>query len=240
MRLTFLLLRTLRIALMVVGACTLGLAAWLVLDGPLLIDRYLVVVDTPVKADAIICIAGGVGAHNLPTDEGWLRIYTAVQLQLDGYAPVVVFSGGGTEKVSEAEIYAEASQWLGLPREAIVLDPVPGGTVDHPRNLQRLERVSLKQDSTLLVVTSPFHTRRVSLCFQKAGFSHARLISAYVAGKNDPRVVRDRRVSGVAGFQPNGKRYDDPFNRLKWGLNDLLTGLRECTAIALYKLRGQA
>jgi uncharacterized SAM-binding protein YcdF (DUF218 family) len=225
---------------MVVGACTLGLATWLVLGGSILLDRYLVLNDAPVKADAIICIAGGVGAHNLPTDEGWLRIYTAVQLQLDGYAPIVVFSGGGTEKVSEAEIYAEAALWLGLPAGSVVLDPVPGGTVDHPRNLQTLQQVRLKPDSNLLVVTSPFHTRRVSLCFQKAGFSRVRMISAYVAGRNDPRVVRDQRVSGVAGFRPSGKRYDDPFNRLKWGLGDLLTALRECAAIAVYKVRGQA
>ena len=47
-----------------------------------------------------------------------------------------------------------------------------------------------------------------------------------------------RRKSSVIAYQPNGKRYDDPINRLKWGLNDLFTCLREGVAIGVYKFKG--
>lgn len=47
------------------------------------------------------------------------RIYTSVQLHADGFAPIVIFTGRGNAKVSEAEIYADAAEWLGLPGDAI-------------------------------------------------------------------------------------------------------------------------
>lgn len=94
--------------------------------------------DSPRPATAIVCVAGGTAGHGLPTPEGWDRIYTAVQLQADGLAPTIIFSGGGAENVSEAEVYAEAARWLGSPVEAFVLDPVPGSTAEHPINLLAL------------------------------------------------------------------------------------------------------
>jgi len=51
----------------------------------------------------------------MPTEDGWQRIYTSVQVYLDGYAPKIVFSGGGTEKLTEAEVYAKAASWIGGP-----------------------------------------------------------------------------------------------------------------------------
>ena len=66
-------------------------------------------------ARAIVCIAGGMSGQNLPLEDGWERVYTAVQLQADGFGPTIVFSGGGTAQISEAEVYAEAARWLGAP-----------------------------------------------------------------------------------------------------------------------------
>jgi hypothetical protein len=38
----------------------------------------------------------------LPTEDGWRRIYTLIQLYLDGYAPKIIVSGGGSKKVTVA------------------------------------------------------------------------------------------------------------------------------------------
>jgi DUF218 domain len=84
------------------------------------LERLVVESDVPQPARAIVCITGGIASHGLPTPEGWDRIYAAVQLLADGLAPAIVFSGGGAERVSEAEVYAEAARWLGCPPEAIV------------------------------------------------------------------------------------------------------------------------
>lgn len=229
--------------MMSIGTATLALVAWLAAGCPVMVDRLLVMNEAPVKAGAIVCIGGGFGGHNLPTDDGWMRVYTAVQLHYDQFAPVVVFSGGGAQKVSEAEVYSETAQWLGLPASAVVLDPVPGGTNEHPRNLLNIAALGLTKDTPLLVVTSPLHSTRVSMCFRKAGFTNVRMVTSYVAkGPDarhpDTRIIRDQRVSSVESYRPNGKSYGDPINRLKWGLDSLLTIAREAVALGVYKFNG--
>ena len=170
----------------------------------------------------------------------WDRIYTAVQLQADGFAPKIIFSGGGTEQISEAEVYAEAARWLGSPADAIVLDPRPGSTAEHPRNLLELRTLQVRRDTPLLVVTSPLHSKRAALCFRKAGFTNFRMVVRHEAQRAGPAVARSLRRSAFDTFRPSGKRYDDPVNRLKWGLDRLLTTLRELVAIGVYKYRGDA
>jgi uncharacterized SAM-binding protein YcdF (DUF218 family) len=232
-----------RRVLMVAGAGSLMLATWLVAGCPIVVDRWLVKNEPPTQAKAIICVAGGFTGHNLPTEDGWGRVYTAVQLHLDKYAPVVVFSGGGTQKISEAEVYAETAQWLGLPASGVVLDPVPGGTNEHPQNLLNIPALGITRETALLIVTSPLHATRVALCFRKAGFTNFRMVTSYVAKgpeskRPDTTVVREKRTSSFESFKPNGKRYDDPINRLKWGLDSLLMSLREAVAIGSYRIKG--
>jgi uncharacterized SAM-binding protein YcdF (DUF218 family) len=242
------IVKILRIAVMSVGLASLALATWLVAGCPVMVDRFLIKNETPIKAQAIICIGGGLGGHNLPLEDGWMRVYTAVQLHHDGLAPVVVFSGGGAAKLSEAEVYSEAAQWLGLPASNVVLDPTPGGTNEHPGNLLKIPTLGVTKDSPLLIVTSPLHAMRVSLCFRKSGYTNFRMITSYVAKGPDPRlgkspdtrVIRELRTSSVDSYRPNGKSYDDPINRLRWGLNTLLSCARETIAIAVYKFRGYA
>jgi uncharacterized SAM-binding protein YcdF (DUF218 family) len=176
--------------------------------------------------------------HGLPTPEGWDRIYAAVQLLADGLAPAIVFSGGGTQRVSEAEVYAEAARWLGCPPEAIILDPVPGSTAEHPGNLLRLDGTVIRHDTSLLVVTSWLHSKRTAMCFRKSGFSNFRLITSYEARQSP--LARGNRRSALASFTPNGKSYGDPLNRLKWGFDDAIVALREMVAIGVYRYRGQA
>lgn len=227
------------------GTISLLLVVWLECGFPLLLDRLVVEAHTPTKADAIVCIAGGIGPHLLPTDEGWNRIYTAVQLQADGYAPIIVFSGGGTAHVSEAEVYAEGARWLGCPADAMVLDPTPSSTVEHPRSLLRLNEAEassnkglrIRRDTPLLVVTSRLHSRRTALEFRKAGFTHVRVVVDYEAQRAG--VSRSARRSAVEAFRPSGRRYDDPVNRLRWGLDRLLVTARELGAIAVSSLRGE-
>jgi len=238
--------KLLRVAVMSTGIASLSLVTWLVAGCPVMVDRFFVKNEAPVQARAIICIGGGFMAHNLPTDDGWMRVYTAVQLHHDKFAPVVIFSGGGAGKVSEAEVYSETAQWLGLPASDVVLDPVPGGTNEHPHNLLKIAALNLTKDTPLLIVTSPFHAMRVSLCFRKAGFTNFRMVTSYVAKGPDPRlgktpdtrVIRDLRTSSEKLFRPSGKDYGDPLNRLRWGLDTLLICAREAVAIAVYKING--
>jgi uncharacterized SAM-binding protein YcdF (DUF218 family) len=219
-------------------------ALWLMLNLPLGVDTWLDLSEPPVPADAIICIGGGTADTNLPIDEGWNRIYTTVQLFADGYAPLVAFTGRGSTTLSEAEIYAEAAAWLGVPRSATLLDPLPLNTAQHPSSVLESAGGRLTRESRILLVTSRVHSRRVLRTFQKQGFAHVRVVSVYRAVRAEGMVgpagpvARHAQVSSFARFEPDSRSYADPFNTLKWRSADLLNALREVTALAWYWARG--
>jgi hypothetical protein len=50
--------------------------------------------------------------------------------------------------------------------------------------------------------------------------------------------VRDRCISSFETYRPNGKRYDDSINRLRWGLDSLLTSAREAVVIGVCQFKG--
>ncbi len=178
----------------VVGIAAVLLSTWLMTGRSTGLELLVTESDSPRPAAAIVCVAGGIGSHGLPTPEGWDRIYAAVQLLADGLAPTIIFSGGGAANVSEAEVYAEAARWLGSPAEALVLDPIPGSTAEHPGNLLKLDATRVRHDTPLLVVTSQLHSRRTAMSFRRAGFSNFRMITSYEA-KGSP-LARNNLRSG--------------------------------------------
>jgi uncharacterized SAM-binding protein YcdF (DUF218 family) len=223
--------------LAVVGATAVLFSGWLMTGGSSGLERFVTESDVPRPSRAIVCLAGGLGGHALPTADGWDRIYTAVQLLADGQAPTIVFSGGGEGRVSEAEVYAEAARWLGCPPGAILLDPVPGSTAEHPRNLLKVSAIDIRRDTPLLVVTSALHSKRAAMCFRKAGFTEVRLVSSYEASTSP--LARSQRHSEIRSYVPNEKGYGDPLNRLRWGLDDAIVALRELVAIGVYRFLGE-
>ncbi len=211
---------------------------WMVAKLPLCFDQFLIKSEKPISGEAIVCITGGMGGNNLPTEQGWQRIYTAVQLYFDSYAPKIIFTGGGPAKTTEAEVYAEVAQWFGCPEEAIVFDPNPSSTAEHPLNILKNENLNVKQNSALNIVTSALHSRRTAMCFKKNGFNNFRMITNYSSKKLDPKIVRNLRTSRFDTFRPSKKKYDDIFMRLRRRTSYFFDALREVAAIVLYKVKG--
>jgi hypothetical protein len=135
-------------------------------------------------------------------------------------------------------VYAEAARWLGADPATLRLETESASTAQHPGNLLAFEGYSVRRDSNLIIVTSALHSKRAAMCFRKAGFTNFRMVSSYISSRRDSRVVREARVSDAPSFHPNGKRYDDAINRLKWGFEKLIDTFREIVAIAYYKVRG--
>ncbi len=230
--------RIARAALTTTGALALLFVLWIAAGLPLGIDRWLDVSEPPTPADAIVCIAGGTGLPNLPTEPGWERIYTAVQLFADGFAPVVVFTGRGSSSLSEAEIYAEAAVWLGVPREAILLDPRPSATREHPSTLLQSTSPRITRESRLLLVTSRPHSRRVLMTFRRQGFAHVSVVSDYRASRASGRMARDKMTTAFTTIPASRKDYGGVLKRSGTAIDQLLVALRETAALAWYWWRG--
>ena len=211
---------------------------WMILDLPIFFDRSLIKSEKPILAEAIICIAGGTTSNNLPTVQGWNRIYTAVQLYFDNYASKVIFTGAGGVKITEAEIYAEAALWLGCPEEAIVFCPKANSTAEHPFNILKIEKLDIDKHSALNIVTSPLHSRRVWMIFKNKEFNRFRIVTNYSSKKNNPAIVRSLKISQFEDFRPSNKKYNDIFMRFKKHTSYFFEALREIAAIGWYKVKG--
>ena len=199
---------------------------WLLSPLPLVVDESLVVNDAPAPSAAIVCLGGGT-IQGLPGASGWARIATTLRLYRAGFAPVVLFSGGaGHPGLSEAEIYAEAARSLGLPVDAIRMEISSAATSEHPKRILDADVVREHGGRTapLIVVTSPYHGRRVQAVFRKAGYTGVRVVTAW--GRPSTWIHGDDDVARTPGQQ-------------LWGrTTQLLYTTREWVAMGYYKIRG--
>lgn len=227
------------------GVFFLLVLIWFLAGFPLGFDRICIQSQAPIESEYIVCVAGGLTTGQLPTEEGWQRIYAAVQLYLDGWGKKIIFTGGGSNRMSEAEVYAEAAEWLGMAAGDAVLDSGPNRTSEHPRNILKLAGTGITKETTLDIVTTPLHSKRTALCFVKAGFKNFRMVVSYKAtGKratskpNSAPYLRAEKTSRLPDFRPSDKIYNDIFMRLKWRTANFFSALRELAALASYKLKG--
>lgn len=237
--------KLIRILLFSGGTLFFLIVFWFWANLPLGFDRFCIRAQAPVAAEYVVCIAGGITSGELPTEDGWQRIYTAVQLYLDGWGKKIIFTGGGSSRMSEAEVYAEAAGWLGMAPDDAILDSGPNQTSEHPKNILNLPTLGIGRETTLNVVTTPLHSKRTALCFAKAGLKNVRIVVAYRATGKLPAArpdsvafIRSERKSKVADFKPSDKVYNDIFMRMKVRSVYFFTALRELAALAAYKLKG--
>ena len=213
---------------------------WMISGLPFFFDRLLIQSEEPLEGEAIVCIGGGLTGNNLPLDSGLQRIYTSVQLYFDGYAPKIIFTGGGTAKITEAEVYAEAAQWLGCPKEVMYFDPEPSSTAEHPLNILATKWFNIDHQTPINIVTSTLHSKRTALCFKKNGFTNFRVITSYTSIREDPDIVRSLKTSRFESYTPSDKRYNDIFMKLRYRTGYFFQALREMAAIVVYKIKGKA
>lgn len=162
------------------------------------IGHALAVEDPLAKADAIVAISGDTGP----------RVVAAVDLWKQGYAKTLVFSGGSLDPHSapSAELMKRQAVRLGVPEDAIVVEPEAATTQENARNVARLMHGAGLRSAIL--VTSPYHQRRASLHF-------AREMSRY----------------GLTFI--NRPAADPRWDRTSWWLDE---GARSLTVVELVKL----
>ncbi len=130
--------------------------------GLVVIGHALAVEDELAKADVIIAISGDNGP----------RTETAVRLWKQGYAPLVLFSGGSIDpdSVSSAELMKRDAVRLGIPAGAILVEPASTTTEENARLTAQL--MTERGLHSAILVTSPYHQRRASIFFSRAFAAH--------------------------------------------------------------------
>lgn len=108
--------------------------------------------------DAVVVISGG------DTDG---RTDEAIRLYHQGWAPVVIVSGAAADKssISNAEAMRRRAVSQGVPREAVIAEPVSETTKQNA--LEVAEILRQRQAKRVILVTSGYHMRRAGLEFSQ-------------------------------------------------------------------------
>jgi hypothetical protein len=123
---------------------------------------YLAVAEAPSPGDVVFAF----GCGNLCVPQ------RAANLQLDGWAPRVLVSGGSGRRAgelfgrSEAAVFARHLRWLGVPEAAIVSEDRAANTGENVTlGMRALDRAGVRVERALLVA-KPFGMRRCAATFR--------------------------------------------------------------------------
>jgi uncharacterized SAM-binding protein YcdF (DUF218 family) len=165
------------ILLLLIGILFLNLGHWL--SSP---------ANTPVKADLIATLGGGIGE----------RDQMAVDLYKAGYAKKILLTGmGGIVNSGKGYYKSPRSLFLlkqGIPPEALLFDELSTNTYQESFNIAAL--LTVHHWHNVLVVSDPPHLRRINFClqpvFKNAGLSY-RVIQSTTPTWQADRWWQDKR-----------------------------------------------
>lgn len=115
------------------------------------------------RADCILAL----GSHDLRVAE------RAAQVYLEGWANIIIFSGGlgrlteGRWQKSEAELFADVAVGMGVPEEDIVLETKSTNTGENLKLTDQLLKERGLMFNRLIVVQKPYMERRAYATFKK-------------------------------------------------------------------------
>ncbi len=121
-----------------------------------------------VKAGGIV-VLGAAAWEDQPSPVFRERINHAVQLYKDGYAPIIVFTGGKGEgeELAESEVAKQYALKCGVGTEAILIETRSETT---EQNLYYAGKLAADHHlTTLILVSDPLHMKRAMLIAQDMG-----------------------------------------------------------------------
>lgn len=185
----------------------LALILWV--SGAWVLDRWGSRVLPQDSYDAIIVAGCRVTPDGRASPALKRRTARAVQLWREGYAPVIVFTGGvGEYPPSEAQAASDHAARLGLPRQAMVLEEQSTSTEENARFAARLlgergEEGRRAGARRVLVVTDSYHAWRAEHVFARY------FPEVFALGSQPSRSVRARgalrEVLAVAWYGVAGR-----------------------------------
>ncbi len=148
-------------------------------------------------ADAIVVFAGGVGESGQADESYQERVKQALDLYHQGLAPKILFVSGFTRTFHEADLMMALAKNLGVPASDLSMEIGVTNTYDYV--LQVRETARKQGWHRLLLVTSPYHTRRADLTFRRNApeitVFHAPVPQSGYYSRGEP--VTFRKIRGV-------------------------------------------
>ncbi len=132
------------------------------------LGQFLVVAHEPQKSDVIVCLAGGNIERGLATAELYQRglaptVFLASEEQPDGYA---LLRERGLHYPEQVDLLVMVLRGLGVPDAALLKgDRRVGSTHDEAMLVKGL--VEKRGYDSIILVTSPTHSRRAWLTFKR-------------------------------------------------------------------------
>lgn len=187
------------------------------------------------KPDYIVLLGGG----GMPSESNLMRAFFVFRAAQESPESRIVISipGDTANPNSTARLVATELVQKGIDQYRIFYEEVGTNTRSQAMHLQKFNAENLSGKSILLV-TSPEHTRRAVLAFKKAGFRHISALPAFENALEADLVFKDDDLGGNKNLVPDignniTVRYQF-WNHLKY---EILIA-RELAALGYYKLRG--
>ncbi|TXS57649.1 YdcF family protein [Streptomyces sp. t39] len=149
-------------------------------------------------------VAIGLGSHDLGVAEVTAELYQR------GMAPLVLFTGATSRTTrermprGEAEHYRERAIELGVPDEAILVEPQARNTGENIRFSRALLEERGVSVSSVLLVSKPYEERRAYATARKlwpevdfVSTSAPMALAAYIDSIGDPQLVVDMLVGAL-------------------------------------------
>jgi uncharacterized SAM-binding protein YcdF (DUF218 family) len=148
----------------------LGLAARGCSGGAALLALILCFGATDYRrpADCAIVLGAGVRPGDRLSQALGDRVNTAIDIYLDGQVKAIIMTGGSEgESYNEARAMAAAAMRRGVPKDALILDPLGFNTAASARNSARI--MAERNFTSALVVSHAYHLARCKLAFRSQG-----------------------------------------------------------------------
>lgn len=127
--------------------------------------KPLKISDVARHANCIVVFAGGVGESGQAGQGYEERVQHAVYLYKNGYAKYMIFSSGHTYAFKEPLIMKALAVSLGVPEDVIILEDKSSNTFQNVKFIKKI--LEDKNWHNILLVSSPYHMRRVSLVVKR-------------------------------------------------------------------------
>jgi len=127
--------------------------------------RPLALASPLTQADAIVILGGGVEKDGRPTRSTLERTLYGVALYRQRLAPTIILSTGLAKHFNEARLMSEIARTEGVPEQALILEEDSRNTHENLEYVQRI--LQAHRWDAAIVVSSPYHMRRVALVSKK-------------------------------------------------------------------------